>query len=140
MLGFDDADFPFKDEVKELTQRRANYAGAAVSVKPELEVDRVIPVWPKIGHACVTLMLDHVDAHLQADLKNPGGIPLPEAEWPKTTPKSKVYASDDQWYRISKTAFERNIFVPIHLEQIFRNQFNELVLQGAMGVDRDLEQ
>ena len=37
---------------------------------------------------------------------------------------------------LCKAAFKRGIFVPIRLEKIIRNQFNELVLNGAMGVDK----
>ena len=35
---------------------------------------------------------------------------LPEEEWPKVPPKSKVHATDSEWYALVKEGVERKIF------------------------------
>ena len=67
-----------------------------VSVKRDLIADKVIPAWPKVGKACVVSMHDVVDSQLAADLEDPEHCLLPENEWPSSTPRSKVYACDDE--------------------------------------------
>ena len=67
---------------------------------------RVIPAWPKVGNACVAPMFSFVDSKLKAELLDTEAILLPESEWPKTTPKSKVYASDSEWYDICQAGSE----------------------------------
>ena len=80
--------------------------------------------------------LQFVDPKLQAELLDTEAILLPESEWPKSTPKSKVYASDSEWYDHCHAGSERGMFGPIPEEDIFVNRFGEKILQGAMGVDK----
>ena len=133
---FSDDPFSFKAAAAECTSRKISYSGDMVSVKRDLIADKVIPAWPKVGKACVVSMHDVVDSQLAADLENPEHCLLPENEWPSITPRSKVYASDDEWFRICKAGHERDMFVPIDENDIFRNQFGDLVTNGAMGVDK----
>ena len=101
--------------------------------------EKVIPAWPKVGKACVVPIHEVVDSQLVADLDDPEHCLLPESEWPSSTPRSKVYASDDEWFRICKAAPEMGMFVPMKESDIFRNQFGDLVTNGAMGVDKPKE-
>ena len=110
-----------------------------LSVRRDLQASKVIPIWPKVGEACVCPMADHIDSPLREQVLDPNSCILPEAEWPDETPQSKVYATDAEWYPSVKGAHERNMFVPIADERIFRNQFGEKVLNGAMGVDKPKE-
>ena len=73
---------------------------------------------------------------LADDLRDPSRCLLPVAEWPSETPHSRVYATDAEWYSICKAAAARGMFVPVDVADIFRNQFGDLVLNGAMGVDK----
>ena len=93
---FSDDPFSFKAAAAECTSRKISYSGDMVSVKRDLIADKVIPAWPKVGKACVVSMHDVVDSQLAADLENPEHCLLPENEWPSITPRSKVYASDDE--------------------------------------------
>jgi len=128
--------FLLEEEVKNLVERKVSYAGTAVSVKRDLIASRVIPVWPKVGKACVAPFFNFVDSSLQAELLDTDAILLPESEWPKTTPKSKVYASDSEWYDICRAGYERGMLGPIPEDEIFVNNLGDKVLQGAMGVDK----
>ena len=90
-----------------------------MSVKGYLGAQQVVPAWPKVGNTCVVSMHVVVDSQLVADLNDPDNCLLPECEWPTKTPRSKVYASDHEWFLICKVGFERGMFVPITESEIF---------------------
>ena len=97
---------------------------------------KVIPAWPKVGHACAAPIIILVDAELQAKLNSPASILPPEADWPAVTPKSTVRANDDEWYHICVAGHERTMFMAFPEESIFRNNLGEKVMAGAMGIDK----
>ena len=88
-----------------------------------LVAEKVIPAWPKVGHACVAPIITLVDAELQAELNSPSSILLPEADWPEVTPTSMVHADDDEWYQICAAGHPRGMFAPFPEEKGFRNNF-----------------
>ena len=104
--------FAINAEIATLKERVSDYAGGTVSVRRKLVAAKVIPAWPKVGHACVVPIIDLVDAELQAELNSPESILLPEAEWPVTTPTSTVHATDDEWYQVCVAGGERSMFMP----------------------------
>jgi hypothetical protein len=124
------------EQQKFLLSKRVSYGGEVVSVRRELIAEKVIAAWPKIGEACVCPIISFVDEHLRDELLNPDGVLLPRTEWPAETPRSKVCCDDSNWYSICKAAFDRSIFTEIPEEEIFRNQLGDMVLNGAMGVDK----
>ena len=127
--------FSLTDSIASLKEKSCDYSGG-VSVRRRLEETKVIPAWPKIGHACVVPIINLVDSELQAELASPASILLPDSEWPEVTPTSSVHADDDEWYDICVAGGERNMFVPITEEKVFRNNFGEKVTVGAMGVEK----
>ena len=93
-------DFPvevydLKEQIKSCTSKKVSYAGDMVSVKRDLIASKVVPAWPKVGKACVASIREVVDSQLVADLDDPDHCLLPQTEWPKETPRSKVYASEE---------------------------------------------
>ena len=97
---------------------------------------QVIPAWPKVSNACVRPIAELVDAELRAELAAPESILLPVAEWPSATPRSKVYASDDEWYLICEAMYKRGMLKALPESEIFKNNLGERVMAGAMGVDK----
>ena len=82
------------------------------------------------------LLVDFIDPRLVDKLKNPRTALLPEADWPAATPVSRVHAVMSQWYKLVKAGCGRNMFVEVAESEIFRNQHGDLVLNGAMGVNK----
>ena len=111
-----------------------------MSVRRDIKADKVIPAWPAVGSAAVCHISEFIDLHLKDELADPRSRLLPEAEWPVETPRSKVYASDAEWYAVCKAAAARGMFAECPEEEIFRNQYGDMVLNGAMGVDKPKEQ
>ena len=125
--------FPLAEHSRSLKERNSDYAGNPFSVKRTLVAAKVIPAWPKVGKACIVPIFDVVDKELQAELLAADCILLPEAEWPKVTPKSKVHASDDEWYLMCQAGYEQGMFRPIAESEFFKNNLGDKVTAGAMG-------
>ncbi len=85
------------------------YSGKFVSVRRDLDANKVVVAWPKVGEACVCSILNFIDEHLRDDLLDPQRCLLPEVEWPSETPRIKLDATDSQWYAICKAAVARNM-------------------------------
>ena len=112
------------------------HGGEIVSVRRNLICDLVLPAWPKLGEACVLPVEDFIIHGLRDDLLDPYRCLFLEAEWPKVPPKSKVHATDSEWYALVKEGVERNIFGEISYEHMFKDKAGNPVLNGAMGVDK----
>ena len=69
-------------------------------------------------------------------MSDPRRCLLPEDEWPAQTPHSRVHATDEEWYDLAKADYERDLFVEVPEDEIFRNNLGDMVLAGAMGVDK----
>jgi hypothetical protein len=134
----DDSCCPFslKEEQTSLLEKRFSYSGDMVSVRRKLVAEKVFAAWPAVGFACVCPIINFVDEHLRDLLLDPRGSLLPEAEWPEQTPCSKVHATDAEWYSLVKGGVARGIFCHVPESEIFTNQHGDLVLNGAMGVDK----
>ena len=91
-------------------ERKLNYSGEQVSVRRDLVDDKVIPAWPKIGVAVVCPIGNFINEHLDDDVEDPRRCLLPEPEWPEEVPRSKVHASDAEWYSVCKAGAARGIF------------------------------
>ena len=88
--------YDLKKELQNCISRKVSYAGDMVSVKRDLVASKVLPAWPKVRNACVVSIHGVVGTQLKADLDDPDHCLLPQTEWPKETPRSKVYAADEE--------------------------------------------
>ena len=66
----------------------------------QLICSKVLPAWPKSGEACILAVEDFITEELKDDLMNPRRCLLPESELPMVPPKSKVHASEGEWYSL----------------------------------------
>ena len=138
MLFVDDEqiDFCFREERKALRTKRVGYVGEAVTRLRRLVARKVIAVWPAVGSACVCPIIDHVSEELRDDLLCPSNCLLPDAEWPVETPFSKVHVDADEWFSICKAGYARGMMAPMEEDKQIKNRFGDLILSGAMGVDK----
>ena len=98
-----------------------------------------LPCWPEKGQACVLRVADFVSEELREDLKDPSRCLLPRAAWPVAPPRSRVHATDAEWYSLVKAGASLGIFGKASESELFRDQFGNPVLNGAMGVDKPKE-
>ena len=110
------------------------YLGEAVSVRRQLICSKVLPAWLKSGEACILAVEDFITEEPKGDLTNPKRCLLPDSEWPKVPLKSKVHASEGEWYSLVKEGFARGFFGEGSYDQVFEGSNGKPVLNGAMGV------
>ncbi len=115
--------FDLEVERKEVVARRMGYGGDGASVRRNLTASKVIAAWLHVGQASVCPIVDYIDEHLQDFILDPSKCLLPEAEWPTTTHRSKVHASEAEWYALVKAGVARNMFCEVAEGDIFRSQF-----------------
>ena len=119
-----------------LSDMRVGYNGDVVTTRKPLIAELVKPAWPKPGKACLFPIINFLPPELHDDLLNPERCLLPKDQWPDHPPSSTVFASNEEWYELVKYGAHIGLFGEISEEEIFRDQHGEVVLNGALGVDK----
>ena len=127
---------PFSEVLSDLQYRKVDYNGNVVSGRRQLVAKKVIPALPEIGKAAVDDVTALLRGELAQDMAEPQRCLKPREDWPTTTPKSHVHATDSERYDIVQAGWKRNMFAEVPEEAIFRNNLGQKVLAGAMGVDK----
>ena len=132
---------PFRPEqvAEELRSYRVGYGGEVVSRGRELVPKLVILVWPKPEETCILPIVQFVGEELRQDLENPERCLLPRDQWPQVTPRSRVYASDADWYELVAAGAARGLFGELPPGEVFCDARGDPVVGGAMGVDKPKE-
>eukprot|EP00438_Fugacium_kawagutii_P024835 Skav205737 [mRNA] locus=scaffold1496:189452:197472:+ [translate_table: standard] len=126
---------PPMGEIRQMmNSKRFDYAGNPVDHMQDLLADRVIPMWPKPGHAGVRCITEFLDDELLASVRDPTGWWLPDDCRPVKRTRSRVRASDETWFQLCKAARARNMMkmVPDHL--LHKDRAGHYITNGAGGV------
>ena len=115
---------------------RFDYAGEMVAIMEDLEADKVIACWPKIGEAGIQPAERFVSEEVKEWLQKPRSTLLPRCYWPAKPPKSRVRASDEEWEKLVSAAAARNMMREVQEEDILRDHESNLVLNGAGAVPK----
>ena len=107
MLGDESFEVCFSEAVEDLKTRRTSYGGESVSKLRELDADKVFPAWPSAGKAGILPVGDFVEGELRDDIMDVRRCLLPRSQWPDRTPRSRVHASDAEWYRLVQVGLKR---------------------------------
>lgn len=102
----------------------------------DLEADKVIACWPKIGEAGIQPAERFVSEEVKEWLQKPRSTLLPRCYWPAKPPKSRVRASDEEWEKLVSAAAARNMMREVQEEDILRDHESNLVLNGAGAVPK----
>lgn len=117
------------------TSRRVSYSGDR-SVRRDVNVAAIIPVCPEPGSAAVVDVVDHIGPHLASIISDPAKCLKPMDQWPERTPRSYIFGSDAEWFKVIRAAFERGMMALVAEEKLFKIQFGVPVFNGAMAVDK----
>ena len=98
--------------------------------------DRVVPAWPSKDKTCVANVVKFLDAELKEDVCDPLRCVLPQEQWPDVPPRSRVHAADDEWYKLCAAASDIGLFSFIDESEISHDHHGNIVLNGAMGIDK----
>ena len=126
-----------EDSEAALQAARFDYQGDPVMMMEDIVAERVIGAWPEVGKCAVQDATRFLPADLEKKLLNPESCLKLTHEWPESPHHSKVRASDEEWNKVVKAAFERKMMVPIHPDEVFKDHRGNPVLNGAGAVKKE---
>ena len=122
---------------KLLSSKKFDYAGKPIEYMGELEAWRVEPAWPKRGEAAVQPIEKFLSAETRELLKDPKSHLLPDDLMPTEIPRSRVRASDQEWFKLCKMAHDRGMMKVVDDCLVPRDRSGHLVTNGAGAVKKE---
>lgn len=104
-----------------LSSKRYDYAGRPVEYMEELSYERVIQAWPKKGFAGVQPITKFLSDETKAAIEFPHLLLLPVEKLPWNAQRSRVRATDDEWFKIVKHAWEIGLMKPVRSGHLITN-------------------
>ena len=114
--------FSLEQITDEFNSKATSYGGETVSIRRTLTCDLVLPAWPILGDACILPVEDFIIPELRDNFIDPYHCLFPGDERPKVPPKSKVHASDSEWYALVKGGSGAKYFRRVHLIKFLRTR------------------
>ena len=124
----------FAEASSSLGAARFDYAGDPVMPLEELDAEKVIQAWPRVGEAAIQDAMDLLPEHLRKQLGDPYSCLKQLHEWPEKPVPSRVRASPTEWEKIVGAAHARGLMVPVEMDEVFKDSSGHPVLNGAGGV------
>lgn len=118
-----------------LGTKTIDYAGDEVSHALTLRLEELLPGLPEPSVGGSLIAVDVVDDVVKAWLVDPAKTLKPVERWPPKVPTAKINATKEEWYRVVKALYDRNILTTIEEQDIFRVQ-GEKVLNGAFAASK----
>ena len=82
-------------------QKKFDYAGKPIEYMEDLEAWRIEPAWPKKGEAGIQPIEKYLSRETREQMKDPRAQLLPDDLMPSEVPRSRVRATDDEWFNKS---------------------------------------
>eukprot|EP00438_Fugacium_kawagutii_P016768 Skav231119 [mRNA] locus=scaffold7:90570:104623:- [translate_table: standard] len=119
---------------KLLSSKKFDYAGKPVEYMEDLVCERVLPAWPKKGQAGIQPIEDFLSPETREVFDHPEKLLLPTEVLPKNALRSRVRATDHEWFHLVKEAALRGMMKPVDDSLVPRDKSGHLVTNGAGGV------
>ena len=124
------------DYGKELGSKAQTYWGQPVYCAEELTLAQVLPTLPARGVAASVDICSVLIGQIRDQLRDPEALLLPEAEWPKVTPKAKTMLKDkNEWGSLATDMWQRDLTLWMPEELIFHAN-GIPVISGLFGVTK----
>ena len=125
------------DARKLLASKRFDYAGAPIEYMEDLEADKIAPCWPRASEAGIQEISRYLGTESKAALQDPRKLLLPPDKMPENAPRSRVRASDQEWFKICRMAHQRGLMKVVDDSLIPRDGKGHLITSGAGGVVKE---
>eukprot|EP00438_Fugacium_kawagutii_P012793 Skav211673 [mRNA] locus=scaffold216:126980:131499:+ [translate_table: standard] len=122
---------------KLLSSKKFDYAGKPIEYMEDLICERVLPAWPKKGQAGIQPIEDFLSPETKAVFNRPKDLLLPTEVLPKNALRSRVRATDHEWFHLVKEAASRGMMKPVDDSEVPRDKSGHLVTNGAGGVVKE---
>ena len=132
-----DSLLPFADCDKLLSSKRYDYAGRPVEYMEDLVCEKVVMAWPRIGHAGIQPIESFLTPETLAAFQDPHKLLLPWERMPSNAPRSRVRASDAEWFKIVRAGWERGMMKPVNDADVPRDRSGHLITNGAGAVFKE---
>eukprot|EP00438_Fugacium_kawagutii_P015911 Skav211119 [mRNA] locus=scaffold2659:123518:130322:- [translate_table: standard] len=119
---------------KLLASKKFDYAGRPVEYMEDLVCERVLPAWPKAGQAGIQPIEDFLSSETRALRTRPEGLLLAPEMMPRNALRSRVRATDKEWFHLVKEAAARGMMKPVEDSKVPKDRSGHLVTNGAGGV------
>ena len=122
---------------KLLSSKRFDYAGKPIEYMEDLEAWRIEPAWPKKGEAGIQPIEKYLSRETREQMKDPRAQLLPDDLMPSEVPRSRVRATDDEWFKICQMAHERGMMKVVDDGLVPRDRSGHLITNGAGAVKKE---
>eukprot|EP00435_Cladocopium_sp_Y103_P042108 s410_g11.t1 len=127
----------FADCDRLLSSKKYDYAGRPVEYMEDLECSKVLMAWPKVGQAGIQPIEAFLTDETKASLQDPAKLLLPRERMPTNAIRSRVRASDAEWFKIVQAAWERGMMKPVDDSKVPRDRQGHLITNGAGAVFKE---
>ena len=131
---------PTVGEAKEmLNTKRYDYCGNPVEHMQELDAEKIIATWPKVGAAGVRYITEFLEGELGEAVSDPKAWWLPRDRMPEKRTVSRVRATDETWYKICEAAHARGMMEVVEDSELMKDRNGHYIVNGAGGVLKEKE-
>ena len=120
-----------------LSSKKYDYAGRPVEYMQDLVCDKVIMAWPKVGQAAIQPITKFLNDDTKELFKDPNKLLLPKDKMPANALKSRVRATDKEWFRIVQEGVKRGMMKPVSDDLIPRDRNGHFITNGAGAVYKE---
>ena len=120
-----------------LSSKKYDYAGRPIEYMEDLVCEKVVMAWPKIGQAGIQPIINFLDDDTKKLFEDPSQLLLPKDKLPMNALKSRVRATDEEWYKLVKEGAKRGMMKPVPDDQIPRDRNGHYITNGAGGVHKE---
>eukprot|EP00435_Cladocopium_sp_Y103_P054971 s63_g18.t1 len=128
---------PFAECDNLLASKKYDYAGRPVEYMEDLECDKVVMAWPAPGKAAVQPLEAFLNAETIEAMSDPYKLLLPKEKMPHNALRSRVRASDTEWFRIVRAAWERGMMKAVDDGCVPWDRSGHLITNGAGAVFKE---
>ena len=120
-----------------LASKRFDYAGAPIEYMEDLVAEKVAPAWPRPSEAGVQPIERYLSAETADIFKYPDELLLPKDKMQERAPRSRVRASDQEWFKFCKLGHDRGMMKVVSDDLIPRDRMGHLITSGAGAVKKE---
>ena len=132
-----DTVLPFADCDRLLSSKKYDYAGRPVEYMEDLDCAKVLMAWPAEGQAAIQPLEAFLTPDTREALADPQKLLLPRERMPTNAPRSRVRASDSEWFKIVEAAWKRGMMKPVDDSLVPRDRQGHLITNGAGAVFKE---
>ena len=122
---------------KLLMSKKYDYAGRPVEYMEDLIFEKVKPAWPKKGEAGVSSIMKYLSEETRKQMERPQDLLLPLDMMPAKSPRSRVRASDQEWFKLCAYAHSLGMMKVVEDEAVPRDRGGHLITNGAGAVKKE---